>query len=127
MGTTVKKILIVEDNPNNLQLFSILLRKSPVNLITASDGNEALDIIRREKPDLVILDIQIPGVSGIEVLKEIKAEPEFQDIIFIAVTAYAMQGDKEKILAAGSDYYMSKPIDTRQFPKMVCEILDIAH
>ncbi|MHA1731028.1 MAG: response regulator [Promethearchaeota archaeon] len=118
-----KKVLVVEDNPNNLQLFQIILKRLDVEVLTATDGEEALRTIKREKPDLVVLDIQIPGISGLDVLAEIRGTPDLEGILVIAVTAYAMQGDKEKILAAGANHYLSKPINTREFPKIVEKML----
>ncbi len=119
-----KKILIVEDNDLNLKLYLYALRPIAADILIAKNGDDALNLIQKEKLDLVILDIQIPGKSGIEVAKIVRANPQFSKIQIIAVTAYSMAGDKEKILAAGCNYYMSKPIDTRAFPKIIQDVLD---
>ncbi len=119
-----KKILIVEDNDLNLKLYLYALRPIAADILIAKNGDDALNLIQKEKLDLVILDIQIPGKSGIEVAKIVRANPQFSQIQIIAVTAYSMAGDKEKILAAGCNYYMSKPIDTRAFPKIIQDVLD---
>lgn len=119
-----KKVLVVEDNELNLKLFLLTLRPVDAEILVARNGFEALDQIFGAKPDLVILDIQIPGVSGIDVAQQVRAHPSFADLPILAVTAYSMTGDKEKILAAGCTYYISKPIDTRAFPSIVQAILN---
>lgn len=119
-----KKILIVEDNENNLQLFKIILRKLGPEILVAKNGPDAFELIKSRHPDLIMMDIQIPGMSGIDVIKETRKLPDFAETPIIAVTAYAMSGDKEKILAAGADYYLSKPVNTRELPLKVKEILE---
>jgi two-component system, cell cycle response regulator DivK len=118
-----KKILIVEDNEKNLKLFKIVLRKIEADLITAKDGLDALDKIKSEKPDLLIMDIQIPEISGMDVLKQIKLIPELANIPAIAVTAYASENDKELILNAGFDDYISKPIEIKTFVAKISEFI----
>jgi two-component system cell cycle response regulator DivK len=118
-----KKLLIVEDNELNLKLYLYTLRPIDAQILISRNGHEALNLILKEKPDLVILDIQIPGISGIEVAKTVRQNPALANIPLIAVTAYTMVGDKEKILNAGCDYYLSKPIDTRAFLKIIQTIL----
>ncbi|MHA1731025.1 MAG: response regulator [Promethearchaeota archaeon] len=118
-----KTILVVEDNPNNLALFEIILRSLDAEILTARNGHEALEKIVSNKPDLTVLDVQIPGISGLEVAARVRAMPEFQEMPIVAVTSYAMKGDREKILAAGVDYYVPKPIDTRAFPKVIKDFL----
>ncbi|GAB4326926.1 MAG: response regulator [Promethearchaeota archaeon] len=120
----MKKVLIVDDNPVNLKLFQYALKPVQAEFTVARDGNEAIEKISSERPDLVILDIQIPGISGLEVAKRVKSDPELKDTILVAVTAYSMEGDKQKILAAGCDWYISKPIDTRAFPQVIQRFLD---
>jgi len=119
-----KKLLIVEDNELNLKLYMYALKTVKVEILVAKNGDEALNLIRTQKPDVMVLDIQIPGKSGIEVAKIVRANPEFKNMLIIAVTAYSMAGDKEKILGAGCNYYLSKPIDTRAFPKIIQNLLD---
>jgi CheY-like chemotaxis protein len=117
------KILIVEDNLQNMKVMAMSLRPHGYNLIQAVDGEEAFETAVREKPDLVIMDMRLPKMDGIEVTKKLRNLPEFNSIPIIAVTAYAMKGDKERFLGAGCDFYLSKPIDTRQLPQVVAEIL----
>ncbi len=119
-----KKVLVVEDNELNLKLYMIALRPVDADISVAKNGNDALVQITRNHPDLVILDIQLPGRSGIEVAKAVRADPTLKDVWIIAVTAYSMAGDREKILGAGCNYYLAKPFDTRAFPKIVQSILD---
>lgn len=116
---TDKTILIVEDNLLNLELFTDLLEASDYNVLSAASANEAIDILSKNKPELIITDIQLPGIDGIELTKIIKNNPLLRDIPVIALTAYAMRGDKEKILNAGCDGYIAKPINTKEFVKNV--------
>ena len=118
-----EKILIVEDNPQNMRLFEMTLRSKGYRLLTATDGEEALDMATRKKPDLIIMDIYLPKVSGLEVTKRLRQMPAFNHVPIIAVTAHAMKGDKEKIIEAGCDAYLPKPINTRQLPEVVTEML----
>ncbi len=118
-----EKILIVEDNPLNMRLIEMTLRLKGYRLLTATDGEEALDTAIRDKPDLIIMDIYLPKMSGLEVTKRLRQMPAFNHIPIIAVTAHAMKGDKEKIIEAGCDAYLPKPINTRQLPEVVTEML----
>ena len=118
-----KKILIVEDNPQNMKVELMTLRPHGYTLLQATDGEEALQIAMRDKPDLIIMDIQLPKMSGLEVIERLRQMPDFSRIPIIAVTAYAMKGDKEKVIEAGCDAYLSKPINTRELPKVVAEML----
>ena len=118
-----QKVLIVEDNPQNMRLIEMTLRPKGYRLLQATDGEEALDIAIKEKPDLIIMDIYLPKVSGLEVIKRLRQMPAFNHTPIIAITAYAMKGDKEKIIEAGCDAYLPKPINTRQLPEVVTEML----
>ncbi len=118
-----KKILIVEDNPQNMKVELMALRPHGYILLQATDGEEALQIAMRDKPDLIIMDIQLPKVSGLEVTGRLRQMPDFRHTPIIAVTAYAMRGDKEKAIESGCDMYMTKPINTRELPKVVAEML----
>jgi len=118
-----EKILIVEDNSLNMRLIEMTLRSKGYRLLTATDGEEALDMATREKPDLIIMDIYLPKASGLEVTKRLRQMPAFNHVPIIAVTAHAMKGDKEKIIEAGCDAYLPKPINTRQLPEVVTEML----
>ena len=114
-----EKILIVEDNPQNMKLLLMTLRPHGYVLLEAEDGQEALKIAVRDKPDLIIMDIQLPKMSGLEVTRKLRQMPTFNHVPIIAITAYAMKGDKEKFIETGCDAYLSKPIDTRELPRVV--------
>ncbi len=118
-----EKILIVEDNPQNMRLIEMALRTNGYTLLKATDGEEAMDIATRELPDLVIMDIQLPKLSGLEVTRKLKETPAFSHIPIIGVTAYAMKGDKERVIESGCDAYLSKPINTRELPGVIAEML----
>lgn len=118
-----QRILVVEDNDRNRRLLRILLRSRGYEVIEAVTGEEAMKYLRDHKPDLILMDIQLPNVDGLELTKNIKSNPETADIPIVAVTAYAMKGDRERILEAGCDGYISKPIDTRRLALLVAEIL----
>jgi len=118
-----QKILIVEDNPLNMRLIEMVLKSKSYTLLKATDGEEALDIATRERPDLVLMDIRLPKVSGLEVARRLKENPAFSHIPIIALTAHAMKGDKEKAIEAGCDSYLSKPINTRELPGLVADML----
>ncbi len=116
-------VLIVEDNELNLKLFTDLLQAQGYRVISTQDGMAALDMARAERPDLILMDIQLPEVSGIDVTKWLKADDELKDIPVIAVTAFAMKGDEEKIRASGCEAYISKPISVSHFLETVSEFL----
>ena len=118
-----EKILIVEDNPQNMRLIEMTLGAKGYRLLKATDGEEALETALRDKPDLIITDIQLPKTDGLELTKRLRQMPALNHIPIIAVTAYAMKGDKERIIGAGCDAYLSKPISTRQLPVVVAEML----
>jgi len=108
-------VLIVEDNPINRELMDYVLRAHGFDTLNAMDGGIGLDMIRRERPDLVLCDIQMPVVDGFEFTRLVKADPQLKHIPVIAVTAFAMVGDRDRILASGFDGYIAKPIDPTQF------------
>lgn len=114
-----KTVLIVEDNELNMKLFNDLLEAHNINTLQTKDGREVLDIARENKPDLVIMDIQLPEVSGLEVTKWLKADDELKTIPVVAVTAFAMKGDEQKIREVGCDDYISKPISVSHFMDVV--------
>ena len=118
------KILVVEDNDRNRRLMQILLKANGYEVIEAATGKEAMDYLRNQKPDLILMDIQLPHTDGLELTETIKSNAETADIPVVAVTAYAMKGDKERILEAGCDAYISKPIDTRKLPLLIADILE---
>jgi len=118
-----EKILIVEDNPLNMKLLEMVLRAKTYTLLKATDGKEALDMAMREQPDLIIMDIQLPKMSGLEVTRKLRETPAFSHTPIIAITAYAMKGDEERVIESGCDAYLSKPINTRELPEMIAEML----
>lgn len=112
-------ILIVDDNPINLKLTRVLLTREGYEVKTASDAEEALKMIGVFKPRLILMDIQLPGIDGLELTRRLKSAPETKDILVLALTAFAMKGDDEKAKAAGCDGYITKPIDTQTFPALI--------
>jgi len=118
-----RKILIVEDNQQNMKVVEMTLRPHGYTLLEATNGEEALEIAVRDKPDLIIIDIQLPKVNGLEVTRRLRQMPVFSHIPIIAVTAYAMKGDKEKAIDAGCNAYLTKPINTRELPGVVAKML----
>ena len=112
-------ILIIEDNYYSLQLMAYLLEKANFNVHSAFTGAEGLKIVSQSKPELIILDIHLPGIDGFKIAKSIKALPALAKVPLVAVTAMAMVGDREKILNKGFDYYISKPIQPETFAKQI--------
>ena len=118
-----KKILLVEDNPVNRRLAEFLLRSQGYQVRSATTAQEAFDTIKAERPDLILMDVQLPGMDGLEATKKLKEEPTTRDIPVVAVTSYAMKGDREKALAAGCSGYITKPIDKDTFVQEVATVL----
>jgi CheY-like chemotaxis protein len=116
-------ILIVDDNPLNLKLARLLLRSEGYDVHTAADAEEAQVKLQTLHPRLILMDVQLPGMDGLELTRRLKADPATQDIIILALTAYAMKGDEERIRDAGCDGYIPKPIDTRLLPTTVASYL----
>jgi two-component system cell cycle response regulator DivK len=114
-GATQKRVLIVEDNELNMKLFNDLLEANGYGVIQTRDGLSALDLARQHMPDLILMDIQLPEVSGIEVTKWLKEDDSLRHIPVIAVTAFAMKGDEQKIREGGCEAYISKPISVVSF------------
>ncbi|MCJ8322276.1 MAG: response regulator [Rhizobiales bacterium] len=110
-----KTILIVEDNELNMKLFNDLLESKGYNIVQTDNGLNAVELVRTHMPDLILMDIQLPEVSGLEVTKWLKADANLAHIPVIAVTAFAMKGDEEKILQGGCEAYISKPISIGKF------------
>jgi CheY-like chemotaxis protein len=119
-----EKILIVDDSPTNLKLVAYLMTSNGYDVTTALDADSALAAIERDRPRLILMDLQLPGTDGLELTRRLKANPSTRDIIVVAVTAYAMKGDKDRAFAAGCDDYVTKPIDTRGLPDTVARHLD---
>ena len=113
------RILVIEDNPANLELMSYLLKAFGHEVLTACDGEAGLEAARRQSPDLIISDIQIPKIDGLDVARQLKNHPSLKKIPLVAVTAFAMVGDRDKVLSAGFDGYIAKPIIPDKFVQQV--------
>jgi CheY-like chemotaxis protein len=120
------RILVIEDNPANMELARYVLEAFGYSVSAAMNGEIGLELARAEPPDLVICDLQLPGIGGIEVAKRLKAQPALARVPLVAVTAYAMVGDRERVLAAGFDGYISKPIDPQTFVPQIAAFLKSA-
>jgi len=118
-----KKILIVEDNELNMKLFHDLFESKGYDIVQTRDGMEALKIARAQMPDLILMDIQLPEVSGLEVTKWLKEDDNLKQIPVVAVTAFAMKGDEEKIREGGCEAYIAKPISVTNFLETVEQFL----
>ena len=123
MDATAKTVLIVEDNELNMKLFHDLLDAHGYRILQTKDGMEALDIAREHHPDLILMDIQLPEVSGLEVTKWLKEDDTLRSIPVVAVTAFAMKGDEERIREGGCEAYLSKPISVGKFIETVRHFL----
>jgi len=120
---SVSRILVVDDNPTNLKLVSDLLAFEGHEILHAMDAEEAQVVLTQTLPDLILLDIALPGMDGLTLARQLKADGRTRHIHIVALTAFAMKGDKQKALDAGCDGYISKPIDTRAFPGEVADML----
>src|SRR5262245_27527280 len=118
-----KTVMIVEDNELNMKLFHDLLKAHGYDTIGTRTGIEALDLARKHRPDLILMDIQLPEVSGLEVTKWLKEDPELKAIPVVAVTAFAMKGDEERIREGGCEAYLSKPISVAKFIETIRRFL----
>lgn len=121
-----QNILIVEDNELNMKLFNDLLEAHGYTTLQSRNGMEAFELARQHKPDLVLMDIQLPEVSGLEVIKWLKEDDELCGIPVIAVTAFAMKGDEDRIREAGCEAYLSKPISVANFLDVVTQYLPVS-
>ncbi len=124
VGDAAKCVLIVEDNELNMKLFHDLLEAHGFATLQTKDGMEALRLAREHRPDLILMDIQLPEVSGLEVTKWIKEDDDIKHIPIIAVTAFAMKGDEEKIRESGCEDYLAKPISVSKFLQAVNKFLN---
>lgn len=122
-GMRQARILAVEDTPHNLELMTYLLERHGHRVIGAVTGAEARAAMRSERPDLVILDVQLPDANGFDLVAEIRADTDLATVPTVAVTAYAMLGDRDHALAAGFDEYFTKPIDPRTFASAIEQFL----
>jgi len=117
-------ILIVEDDPRNLKLIRDLLQIKGYTTLEATDGKQGVDMARAKMPDLILMDIQMPVMDGFEATSILKADPVTKSITIVALTAFAMQGDREKCIEAGFNDYITKPLDTRAFMTKIKEYLE---
>jgi two-component system cell cycle response regulator DivK len=118
-----RRILVVEDQPDNRQILRDLLTSAGYEMVEAGDGASALVVAAAERPDLILMDIQLPGMDGYEATRRIKADPALKAIPIIVVTSYALSGDEQKARAAGCDAYVTKPFSPRQLLAKVREYL----
>lgn len=112
-------ILIVEDNRINRRLLDAVLSPHGYRLLIAVDGEQALDMARAERPDLILMDMQLPVLSGYEATRRLKSDPATRHIFIVAITAHAMEDERLQVMQAGCDAYISKPFDTRAFPGQI--------
>jgi CheY-like chemotaxis protein len=117
------RILIVDDNPVNLRLAAEVLELGGYAVAKAIDAEQAQEMLRGQPPDLILMDIALPGMDGLALTRKLKADERLKHIPVVALTAFAMKGDEQKALAAGCEGYVTKPIDTRDLPRRVAEIL----
>ena len=109
------RVLIVDDNAMNVTIAQVVLNAAGFEVQSAADAHEAVQQVGEFRPELILMDIQLPGVDGLQLTRQLKAEPSTQHIVIVAFTAFAMRGDEEKLRAAGCDGYISKPIDVNKF------------
>jgi CheY-like chemotaxis protein len=117
------RILVVDDNPTNLKLVSDVLECEGFEILKAVDAEQAEGIIGQQRPDLILLDIALPGMDGLTLTRKLRADEKTKGLVIVALTAFAMKGDEEKARAAGCDGYITKPIDTRTLPGLVTDYL----
>jgi two-component system cell cycle response regulator DivK len=118
-----KTVLLVEDNPHNRKIFSGMLAHAGFTIVEAEDGHQALAAIAKQLPDVILMDLSIPGVDGWEVTRRLKADARTKPVPIIALTAHAMRGDEERARAAGCDHYLAKPISPKKVVEEVRKIL----
>jgi len=121
---TPRRILVVEDNPLNLKLVRVVLQPAGYDVIEALSGEEALRVAQEDPPDLVLMDLQLPGIDGTETLHRLRQGPLARDVPVIAVTAFAMAEDRQRAALAGFDGYVEKPISVRELPGQIEAFLD---
>jgi CheY-like chemotaxis protein len=116
---TGERILAVDDNPANLKLIEFLLKGEGYEIRTARDAEQALQLLPEFRPRLILMDLQLPGMSGLELTRRLKASPATKDVRILALTAFAMKGDEQRALDAGCDGYVAKPIDVETLPALI--------
>ncbi len=120
-------VMIVEDNERNMRLMRLLLRSKDYELIEATNGKDALRVLEDRVPDIILVDIQLPDIDGLEITRRLREDIRFATTPIVALTAYAMPGDREMFLRAGCTGYVAKPIDTRAFPDIIEQYLHGEH
>jgi CheY-like chemotaxis protein len=118
-----ERVLVVDDNAQNLKLVRVLLLSEGYDVRTAVDAEEALRVLDTFEPVLILMDLQLPGMDGLQLTRQLKADPQRQTISIIALTAYAMKGDELKAMNAGCDGYIAKPIDVNELPRTLQQYL----
>jgi CheY-like chemotaxis protein len=126
MSNSTFKVLVIEDNPLNLELATDLLEACGFEVISAQTAEAGINLAQESQPDLILMDLSLPGMDGLQATKALKADLQTADIPIVAVTAHAMKGDEQKALDAGCEAYITKPIDTRIFPMVVTQQLELA-
>lgn len=117
-------VLIVDDSPVNLKLARLLLSAENYEVKTATDAQEALAVLGSFRPRLILMDVQLPGMDGLQLTRKLKADPATREIVIVAMTAYAMRSDEQRALDAGCDGYIAKPVDTRTLASTLAALLD---
>ena len=123
MNSNVKKIIVVEDNPVNMRLVTDILKRENYRVIQAVNAELGIEMALQEKPDLILMDIQLPKMDGLTATTILRSKESLQETLIIALTANAMEGDKAEVLAAGCDDYIAKPIRYKTFIKRIDELL----
>ena len=121
--TGQRVILIIEDNPRNLKLARDILSYAGYGTLEAANAEDGLALARAERPHLVLMDVQLPGMDGVEALGRLRTDPLTADIPVVALTAFAMKDDRDRLLAVGFDAYLEKPLNVREFPSQVAAVL----
>jgi two-component system cell cycle response regulator DivK len=116
-------ILIVEDNPFNLKLVRDILRHLGYHTLEAESAEDGIELARSHRPELILMDVQLPGMDGVDAVARLRADPTTAGLVVVALTAFAMKEDRERFLAAGFNGYVEKPLDVRQFPGQVADFL----
>ncbi|MBI1807106.1 MAG: response regulator [Ignavibacteria bacterium] len=117
------KVLVIEDETTNLKLEHVVMASAGYSVRTGESAEDALRMIKKDKPSVILLDLKLPGMDGLELARRLKADKETKDIVIVAVTGHASNFSKKEALEAGCDAYILKPIDTRKLPKQVAEVV----
>src|SRR6266852_92095 len=120
-------VLIVEDTPVNLKVVRFVLHRAGFDVRTATSAEEALEVLEHFRPRVILTDIQLPGMDGLELIRRLKSDPDTRETIVLALTAFAMKSDEQKAFDAGCDGYITKPIDTRTFPNLIRQYIAPSH